>query len=58
MRSPNGFHAAGAFGALCTLLPAAPPALKPDTYHVEWVAVACDGHCTEGDYGFTVAPAC
>lgn len=58
MMSRIGFHAAGAFGALCTLLPAPAPALKPGTYHVERTAVARDGHRTVGDYDFTVAPSC
>ena len=30
------------------------PALKPGSYTVHWVAVATDGHRTEGSYQFTV----
>ena len=30
------------------------PPLKPGTYTVHWVAVATDGHRTEGSYPFTV----
>jgi copper resistance protein C len=30
------------------------PALKPGSYSVHWVAIATDGHRTEGTYHFTV----
>jgi methionine-rich copper-binding protein CopC len=30
------------------------PALKPGVYTVHWVAIATDGHRTEGTYHFTV----
>jgi methionine-rich copper-binding protein CopC len=30
------------------------PALKPGSYAVHWIAVATDGHRTEGIYHFTV----
>ena len=30
------------------------PALKPGVYSVHWVAIATDGHRTEGTYHFTV----
>jgi methionine-rich copper-binding protein CopC len=30
------------------------PALKPGVYAVHWVAIATDGHRTEGTYHFTV----
>ncbi|HWZ52125.1 MAG TPA: copper resistance protein CopC [Granulicella sp.] len=30
------------------------PALKPGIYSVHWVAIASDGHRTEGSYKFTV----
>jgi methionine-rich copper-binding protein CopC len=32
------------------------PVLSPGTYRVRWSVVAVDGHRTEGDYSFTLAP--
>lgn len=33
------------------------PALPPGTYRVRWSVVSVDGHRTQGDYTFTIAPA-
>jgi len=32
------------------------PPLPPGRYHVYWRAVSVDGHATQGDFTFTVAP--
>lgn len=45
-------HAAGP----ATLEVALDPALPPGTYRVHWQVAARDGHHSQGDYVFTVAP--
>lgn len=37
-----------------TVLEVSLPALSSGTYHVSWIAIALDGHRTEGDFSFTV----
>jgi methionine-rich copper-binding protein CopC len=41
-------------GATHTVMRLAVPALAPGVYTVQWVAVARDGHRTNGSYSFTV----